>query len=101
MDGQLHLGKRRNSVSRRRLMPKVPVGTMNSEYDKSAEALLSETELEKMERLLAHLILDAVDERERMAILRIHGRLTRIYERQSTLRSSEKRLRTLTTQISR
>lgn len=64
-------------------------------------SFLTSSELEKMERLLANLLRDSADERERTAILQIHGRLTRIYESQSDLRSSERRLTALTARISR
>lgn len=63
--------------------------------------LLTPDELEEMERLLAGLLDNAINEHERTAILQIHGRLTRIFESQSLLRASETRLAALTEQTSR
>ena len=58
--------------------------------------LLTDTEFQAMERLLADLLADA-SSAEETAILTLHDRLQRIYAAQDGLRASQDRLKAITT----
>ena len=60
--------------------------------------ILTTSELEEMERLLARLLAHSEQEEERSAILRLHQRLVAIFENQKTLRKSWERLLRFTEQ---